>query len=97
LTTVLSTAVDVNVGDVALNDTSTTLLNFDKVKNPYKKQAAVVPALCTTVETIVIHLPESCTHLCTFFSLSCTPCHLSTESSQAAVGDEGKKNEQPAA
>ncbi len=53
---------------------------------------------CTTVKTIVVHPPESCTPRYTFFfSLSCAPpCRFAADK-RRGVQDQGKKNERPAA
>jgi hypothetical protein len=46
-----STIATINISDVNFNDATTTSANFAIVKNPYKKQAALVPALLTSTVT----------------------------------------------
>jgi hypothetical protein len=56
---------DVNVGDVTLNDATTTSAKIAKVQNPYKKQAVVIPALhnseVTSDITVILHAATSVT------------------------------------
>ncbi len=46
-----STIATINVGDINFNDATATSANVATVKNPYKKQAALVPALLTSTVT----------------------------------------------
>ncbi len=46
-----STIATINVGDINFNDATATSVNVATVKNPYKKQAALVPALLTSTVT----------------------------------------------
>ncbi len=78
-----STIAAVNIGDVKLNDATTTSVNFTKVKNLYKKQAAVTPALCNstvTSDVTVLHTATSVT------ASSVTQSNLSVTTSGATTG-----------
>jgi hypothetical protein len=59
-----STIASVNIDDVMLNNATISSTKFAKVQNPYKKQAAVIPALYSSTVTsdiTVLHAATSIT------------------------------------
>jgi hypothetical protein len=72
-----STITAFNIGDVTLNDATTTSAKFAKVKNPYKKQAAVIPTLFSFTVTSDVAALHAAT---TVTASSVTPSNLSVTS-----------------